>query len=165
MAKDQSFDVVSNVDMQEADNAVQQTVKEIAQRYDLKDTGSTVALDKHDGTITVHAPSDFVLRQIVDVLSTKLVRRGIDLAAVQWGKTEPAAGSTVRSAATIVNGIDAEIARRINKDIRDTKHKVKVQIEGEKLRVFSPVRDELQAVIAFLKAADYGIPLQFTNYR
>ncbi|MFA5843572.1 MAG: YajQ family cyclic di-GMP-binding protein [Coriobacteriia bacterium] len=165
MAKDQSFDVVSNVDLQEADNAVQQTMKEITQRYDLKDTGSTVALDKHDGTIAVHAPSDFVLRQVVDVLSTKLVRRGIDLAAVQWGKTEPAAGSTVRSAATVINGIDVEIARRINKDIRDAKHKVKVQIEGEKLRVFSPVRDELQAVIAFLKAADYGIPLQFTNYR
>ncbi|MCE5203819.1 MAG: YajQ family cyclic di-GMP-binding protein [Coriobacteriales bacterium] len=165
MAKEQSFDVVSQVDMQEVDNAVQQASKELMQRYDLKDTKSTVTFDKHAPTITITAPSDFVFTQVKDILDTKLVRRGIDLKALAWGKIEPAAGGAVRGVATIVNGIDSEIARKINKDVRDEKFKVKVQIEGDKVRVFSPSRDELQAVIAFLKSRDYGIPLQFTNYR
>jgi len=165
MAKDQSFDVVSHVDMQEVDNAVQQATKELVQRYDLKDTGSSITLDKQGSTITVAAPSDFVLGQVKDVLSTKLIRRSIDLKSISWGKVEPATGGTVRSTGAIVNGIDQEIARRINKDVRDEKLKVKVQIEGDKLRVFSPSRDDLQRVIAFLKEREYGIPLQFTNYR
>jgi len=165
MAKEQSFDVVSQVDMQEVDNAVQQTTKELVQRYDLKDTGSTVHLDRSASTVTLAAPSDFVLGQVKDVLSTKLVRRGIDLKALSWGKTEAASGGTVRTEAHVVNGIDAEIARRINKEIRDEKFKAKVQIEGDKVRVFSPSRDVLQAVIAFLKSHDYGIPLQYVNYR
>jgi uncharacterized protein YajQ (UPF0234 family) len=165
MAKEQSFDVVSQVDMQEVDNAIQQAVKELAQRYDLKDTKSTIDLDKHEATITLKAPSDFVAKQIEDIVGSKLFKRGIDLKAVQWGKTEDASGGTIRQVGTIINGIEAELARRINKEIRDGKYKVKVQIEGEKLRVFSASRDDLQAVIAFLKAEDYGIPLQFINYR
>lgn len=165
MAKDQSFDVVSQVDMQEVDNAVQQSAKEIHQRFDLKDTGATVHLDRAASAVTLTAPSDFVLKQVRDILDTKLVRRGIDLKALDWGKVESASGGTVKSVAQVVNGIDAEIARRINKEIRDEKHKVKVQIEGDKVRVFSASRDELQAVIAFLKEQDYGIPLQFVNYR
>jgi uncharacterized protein YajQ (UPF0234 family) len=165
MAKDESFDVVSHVDMQEVDNAVQQAVKEIAQRYDLKDTHSKIDLDKHAATVSIHAPSDFVLRQVVDVLNTKLIRRNIDLKAVSWGKEEAASGGTVRVLGTIVNGIEMEIARKVNRDVKDEKFKVKVQIEGDKVRVFSPSRDELQAVIAFLKQQDYGIPLQFVNYR
>lgn len=165
MAKDQSFDIVSQVDLQEVDNAVQQAVREIAQRYDLKDTHAEVAFERHEGTVTVKAPSDFVARQVVDLLGTKLVRRGIDLKAVAWGAMEPAAGATVRTTATIVNGIDEPTAKRVSKDIRDAKLKVKALIEGDKLRVFSPSRDELQKVIALVKANDYGIPLQFTNYR
>ncbi len=165
MAKEQSFDVVSHVDMQEVDNAVQQASKELVQRYDLKDTKSSIELDKHAATITVHAPSDFVLRQVVDVLNTKLIRRDIDLKAVSWGNEESASGGTVRILGKIVNGIDMEIARKVNKDVRDEKFKVKVQIEGDKVRVFSQSRDELQGVIAFLKEQDYGIPLQFVNYR
>jgi len=165
MAKEQSFDVVSQVDMQEVDNAIQQTHKEIVQRYDLKDTKSEVELDKHEATITLKAPSDFVAKQVEDIIGTKLFKRGIDLKAVQWGKVETASGGTVRQVGKIVNGIEAELARRINKEIRDGKYKVKVQIEGDKLRVFSASRDELQAVIAFLKGEDYGIPIQFTNYR
>lgn len=165
MAKEQSFDVVSQVDMQEVDNAVQQASKELVQRYDLKDTGSTITLDRAGSTITLAAPSDFILGQVKDVLASKLVRRSIDLKAVSWGKIEAASGGSARSVGTIVNGIDAEIARSINKDVRDEKMKVKVQIEGDKVRVFSASRDDLQAVIAFLKAKDYGIPLQFTNYR
>lgn len=165
MAKEQSFDVVSQVDMQEIDNAVHQTAKELLQRYDLKNSGASVHFDRAASTLVAAAPSEFVLGQVKDVLASKLVRRGVDLKALAWGKTEPAAGGSVRSVARIVNGIDAEIARRINKEIRDEKFKVKVQIEGDKVRVFSPSRDELQAVIAFLKSRDYGIPLQFVNYR
>lgn len=165
MAKDQSFDVVSQVDMQEVDNAVQQAAKELTQRFDLKDTGSTITLDKSASSVTITSASDFVLKQVRDVLNTKLVRRTIDLKAVNWGKVETASGGTVRSTGQIVNGIDQDIARAINKDIKDEKFKVKVQIEGDKLRVFSASRDVLQEVIVFLKAQDYGIPLQFTNYR
>jgi hypothetical protein len=165
MAKDQSFDVVSQVDMQEVDNAIQQTVKELQQRYDLKGTGSTVAFDRANATVTLTAPSDFVLGQVRDILESKLVRRGIDLLALDWAKIESASGGSARRTATVVNGIDAEIARRINKEVREQKFKVKVQIEGDKVRVFSSSRDELQAVITFIKEQDYGIPLQFVNYR
>jgi len=165
MAKDSSFDVVSEVDLQEVDNAYQQTTKELVQRYDLKDSGATIEYSKADKTFTLHAPSDFIARQVIDVLNTKLVRRQIDLKAVEWGNTESASGSTVRIVGKIVMGIEMELAKKINKEIRDEKFKVKVQIEGDKLRVSAAVRDELQRVIAFLKDKDYGIPLQFTNYR
>ncbi|MDZ4654539.1 MAG: YajQ family cyclic di-GMP-binding protein [Coriobacteriia bacterium] len=165
MAKDQSFDVVSQVDMQEVDNAIQQASKELIQRFDLKDTGSTITLDKAVSAVAIASASDFVLKQVRDVLSTKLVRRGIDLKAISWGKVENASGGTVRVTGNIVNGIEQDIGRKINKDIKDAKYKVKVQIEGDKVRVFSSSRDSLQEIISFLKAQDYGIPLQFTNYR
>ncbi len=165
MAKEESFDIVSQVDMQEVDNAVQQTDRQIAQRFDLKDTKSEVTLDKHAATVTVKAPSDFVARQVVDILGTVVVKRGIDLKALTWGPAEAASGGWVRLSATIVNGIEDTLARRINKDVRDEEFKAKVQIEGDKLRVFSPSRDELQRVIAFVNGKDYGIPLQFTNRR
>jgi uncharacterized protein YajQ (UPF0234 family) len=165
MAKDESFDIVSQVDMQEVDNAVQQTDRQIAQRFDLKDTKAECTLDKHAATITVKAPSDFVARQVIDILGTTVVKRGIDLKALVWGTPEAASGGWVRETATIVNGIEDALAKRINKDIRDEKFKAKVQIEGDKLRVFSPSRDELQRIITFVKSKDYGIPLQFTNRR
>jgi len=165
MAKDQSFDIVSQVDMQEVDNAVGQAARELATRYDLKDSGASIALDKSAGTVTIAAPSEFVAKQVRDVLESKLVKRGIDLKALNWGTPEPASGGTVRISARVVNGIEAELARKINKDIKEEKFKAKVQIEGDKLRVFSPKRDVLQEVIAFLKERDYGIPLQYTNYR
>ncbi len=165
MAKDNSFDIVSEVDLQEVDNAFQQTLKELVQRYDLKDSGATIEFSKAEKTFTLHAPSDFIGKQVIDVLNTKLVRRQIDLKSVSWGKAETASGGTVRITGTIVMGIEQDLARKINKDIKDRKFKVKVQIEGDKLRVSAPVRDELQSVIAFVKEADYGIPLQFSNYR
>lgn len=165
MAKDQSFDVVSHVDMQEADNAVSQAARELATRYDLKDSGSSVTLDKTAATILIEAPSDFVAGQVRDILESKLIKRSIDLKALTWGDPEAASGGTVRINGNIVNGIEAELARKINKDIKAKKFKAKVQIEGDKLRVSSPKRDILQEIIAFLKGEDYGIPLQFTNYR
>lgn len=165
MAKESSFDVVSSVDMQEVDNAFQQARKELSQRYDLKDSGSEIALDKAAGTLTVSAPSDFVAGQVVDVIGSKLVKRGIDLGAVQWGTAQAATGGTVRRVASIVDGIDKDTASRIAKDVRALKLKCKVQVEGDKLRVTSASRDTLQEVIAFLKGQDYGQPLQYVNYR
>lgn len=165
MAKESSFDVVSSVDMQEVDNAFQQAKKELSQRYDLKGSGAEITLDKQKKTITVAAPADFVAHQVIDIIGSKLIKRGIDLAAVKWGDPQAATGQSVRQVATIVEGIDKETAGKINKDIKGTKLKVKVAIEGDKLRVSSASRDTLQEVIAFLKGQDYGQPLQYVNYR
>ena len=165
MAKESSFDVVSTVDMQEIDNAYHQAKKELTQRYDLKGSGAELSLDKQKKTITVAAPADFVARQVIDIMGSKLIKRGIDLAAVKWGNPQAATGQSVRQTATIVEGIDKETAGKINKDIKAQKLKVKVTIEGDKLRVSSASRDTLQEVIAFLKGQDYGQPLQYVNYR
>ena len=165
MAKESSFDVVSTVDMQEIDNAYQQAKKELTQRYDLKGSGAELSLDKQKKTITVAAPADFVARQVIDIMGSKLIKRGIDLTAVKWGDPQAATGQSVRQTATIVEGIDKETAGKINKDIKAQKLKVKVTIEGDKLRVFSASRDALQEVIAFLEGQDYGQPLQYVNYR
>ena len=165
MAKESSFDVVSTVDMQEIDNAYQQAKKELTQRYDLKGSGAELSLDKQKKTITVAAPTDFVARQVIDIMGSKLIKRGIDLTAVKWGDPQAATGQSVRQTATIVEGIDKETAGKINKDIKAQKLKVKVTIEGDKLRVSSASRDALQEVIAFLKGQDYGQPLQYVNYR
>ena len=165
MAKESSFDVVSTVDMQEVDNAYQQAKKELSQRYDLKGSGAELSLDKQKKTITVAAPADFVARQVIDIMGSKLIKRGIDLTAVKWGDPQAATGQSVRQTATIVEGIDKETAGKINKDIKAQKLKVKVSIEGDKLRVSSASRDTLQEVIAFLKGQDYGQPLQYVNYR
>ena len=165
MAKESSFDVVSSVDMQEVDNAFQQAKRELVQRYDLKDSGATIDLDKTAKTLTVAAPADFVAKQVIDIINTKIIKRGIELTALKWGKPIAATGQSVRIVGQIVEGIDKETAGKINKDIKGTKIKVKVQIEGDKLRVSSTSRDALQEVIAFLKTQDYGQPLQYTNYR
>lgn len=165
MAKDSSFDVVSQVDMQEVDNAYQQTAREISQRYDLKDSGSTIDLSKAERTVTIVAPADFVARQITDVFNSKLIKRGVDIKAISWDAPQAASGGSVRVVGRVVEGIDQACAKKINKDIKDLKLKVKVTIEADKLRVASASRDALQAVIQFLRDQDYGQPLQFTNYR
>ena len=165
MAKESSFDIVSTVDIQEVDNAFQQAKREIAQRYDLKDSGAGITLDKQNKTLGIPAPADFVARQVKDVIGSKLVKRGIELTAVKWGEPQAATGQSVRLSATIVDGIDKETASKISKDIRNLKLKCKATIEGDKLRVSSASRDTLQEVIAFLKGQDYGQPLQYTNYR
>lgn len=166
MAKEESFDVVSEVDLQEVDNAFQQTRKELGQRYDLKDSKATLDFDKGSQQFTLVAPSEFVADQVKDVLNTKLVRRKVDLKSIKWSKPESASKMMMRFVGSIIQGFDKETADRINKDIRALKLKnVKVQIEGSKLRVFSPKRDTLQEVIAFLKEQDYGQPLQYINYR
>ena len=165
MAKDSSCDVVSQVDMQEVDNAYQQTAREISQRYDLKDSGSTIDLSKAERTVTIVAPADFVARQITDVFNSKLIKRGVDIKAISWDAPQAASGGSVRVVGRVVEGIDQACAKKINKDIKDLKLKVKVTIEADKLRVASASKDALQAVIQFLRDQDYGQPLQFTNYR
>ena len=165
MAKDSSFDVVSTVDMQEVDNAYQQTARELTQRYDLKSSGATIELSKADATITVLAPADFVARQVIDVLNGRLVKRGVDLKSLSWDAPQAPSGGSVRVVGHVVQGIDKECAKRISKDIRDLKLKVKATIDDDKLRVTSASKDALQEVISRLRAADYGIPLQYTNYR
>ncbi len=165
MAKESSFDIVSSVDMQEVDNAYQQSKKELTQRYDLKDSNAKIDLDKAAGKFTVSAPSDFVAGQVIDIIGSKLVKRGVDLASVKWGNAQDAAGGSVVRVGEIVQGIDRDTAGKINKDIKAQKLKVKVQIEGDQLRVSSASRDTLQEVISFLKAQDYGQPLQYVNYR
>ncbi len=165
MAKDNSFDIVSEVNLQEVDNAFQQTRKELSQRYDLKDSGSSIEFDKGTETVTVQAPSDFVAKQVIDIFDGKLVKRGISLGSVKWGDPQEASGMSVRIIGKIVQGIDQDTSRKINKDIKAQKFKVKVTIEGDKLRVTSPSRDALQEVIAYVKDNDFGQPLQFTNYR
>jgi len=166
MAKDESFDVVSEVDLQELDNAYQQTRKELVQRYDLKDSKATLEFDKNALQFVLIAPSEFVANQVKDVLNTKLIHRKVDLKSIKWGKPEAAAKMMQRFVGAVIQGLDKETADRISKDIRSLKLKnVRVQVEGTKLRVFSPKRDTLQEVITFLKEQDYGQPLQYVNYR
>lgn len=164
-SKESSFDIVSQVDMQEVDNAYQQAKKELTQRYDLKDADAEIELDKQKHEMTVVAPSDFVCGQIIDIITSKLVKRGIDLKAIHWDAPESISGGRVRKTGHIVSGIDKDTLTKINKELKSLKLKIKVQIEGDKLRVSSASRDTLQDVIAHLKAQDYGIPLQYTNYR
>lgn len=164
-AKESSFDVVSQVDMQEVDNAYQQTAKELTQRYDLKDSKASIELSKADKTVTVMAPSAFVASQVVDVFKTRLIRRKVDLGSVAWSDPVSASGGNVRVLGTVVEGIAQELAKKISKDVRDAKFKAKVTIEGDKLKVSSPSKDTLQEIIAFLRDKDYGQPLQFINYR
>lgn len=165
MAKESSFDCVSEVNMMEMENAVSQAQREIAQRYDLKGTNSSIEFAKKDGKITLSAPSDFVAGQVRDILGSKMVKRQLELNCIKWGNIEPASGATVRQVGSILQGLDTDLAKRIAKDIRDLKLKCKPTVEGDKLRVTSASRDTLQEVIAYLRDQDYGQPLQFTNYR
>ncbi len=160
---DSSFDVVSEFDRQELVNAVDQAEREITTRYDLKETKSEVTLEKD--TITIATPSDMTATAIRDLLESKFVRRGLSLKILDWGEVEPAAGSRVRQKATLRQGISQDLAKEITKLIRDTHPKVKAQVQGEAVRVTAKSRDDLQTVIATLKAKDFDVPLQFNNYR
>src|SRR5512143_1077213 len=158
-----SFDVVSQVDRQEVDNAVNQTRKEISQRYDFKGTKTTIDIDKD--SLHVVSDDDFKVTAVVDVLQSKFVRRGISLKALVYGKIEPAAGGLAKQTITVQQGIDADHAREIGKLVKDTKLKVQTQIQGDQLRISGKKRDELQQVIQRLKAQDLDLPLQFVNFR
>ena len=163
MAKESSFDVVSKADLNEVRNAVNMAQKEIATRYDFKKSVSSITLET-DALVLV-SDNEGKLKQVVDVLEEKLVRRKVPLKALQYGKSEEALGGTVRQHVSIAQGIPDEKAKAMNKLLRQKFKKVKVQIQGDTLRVFSGSKDELQAAMGALRDEDWGIPLQFVNYR
>jgi len=163
MAGSNSFDVVSEVNMMETSNAVQQAMKEIRQRFDFKGSVSDITLE--GDTLTLHSDDESRLKAVIDVLTTKLVKRGVSLKALQYGKIEPAAKGTVRQVVTIQKGIPVEKAKEIVKFIKGTGIRVQAAIQENQVRVSGKNRDDLQAAIGSLKAQDFGLDLQFTNYR
>lgn len=158
-----TFDIVCKIDLQEVANAVHQAQKEIGQRYDLKQARTEIVQDKEGLAVTTD--DEYTLRQVLDVLQSKLHRRGVPLKALSYGKIEPAAGGAVRQRIGLQQGIPVEKAREIVKLVRETKLKVQAQIQGDQVRVSGKNRDDLQAVIRLLKEQDLGIEMQFTNYR
>lgn len=159
-----SFDIVSKVDLQEVSNAIQQALKEVHTRYDLKDSKSSIEIDGKEALVLASA-DEFKLKAVNDVLQSKLVKRNVPLKALNYGTIEPAAGSTVRQRITMQQGIPIEKAREIVKLIKNSKKKVQAAIQGDLVRVSGKDRDTLQEIIALLKQEDFGIDMQFTNYR
>ena len=163
MAQQNSFDIVSQVDRAEVVNAINQTMKEVRQRFDFKGSAANVALEEKE--LVLAAEDETKLRNMNDILQQKLVRRGVPLKALSYGKSEPAAGGTVRQRAEIQQGIPQEKAKEVVKFIKDSKSKVQAAIQGDVVRVTGRDRDTLQEIIAKLKVKDFGIHMQFTNYR
>lgn len=162
---DNSFDVVSKIEIPEVLNAVQQAQKEIQQRYDLKDSHSSIEFNEKDAKLVLASKDEFKLKAVVDILESKLVNRKVPLKNLSFGAVTPAAGSTVRQEVTLQQGIPTEKAREIVKRIKDGKLKVQASIQGDFVRVSGRDRDTLQQVIQLLRAADFGLEMQFTNYR
>ncbi len=162
---DFSFDVVSEVNLQEIDNAVNQAKKELAQRYDFRGSRSSLDYNREEKKIVIVADDDFKLKALHDILGIKLVKRGVSLKSLVFKDPEKAFEGTLRQTAEIAAGIPKEKAKDLVKIIKNLSLKVQTQIEGEKIRVSSAKKDELQAVIAYLKTIDFSLPLQFCNYR
>jgi len=158
-----SFDIVSEINLQEVDNAVNQARKEIATRYDFKNSKSEIRFEKE--ILELVADDDYKMKAVTDVLQGKVVKRGVSLKALEYGKVEAAAGGLLKCQVKLVKGIATEKAKEIVKMIKEAKFKVNAQIQDEQVRISGKSRDELQAVIAAVKAKDFGIPLQFSNYR
>lgn len=166
MANSSSFDISTGADLQEVDNAVNQALKEIGQRYDFKGTNCTIEFDRTKAEIRLAADDDFRMKALEDVLDTKLIKRGVPVKNLKPGELIASTGNTVRRTITLTQGIPQETAKKIQKAIKDHGFKkVQASIQGEELRVTSPSKDELQAVIAFLRGEDFGIELRFGNYR
>src|SRR2546425_6441190 len=163
MAQQNSFDIVSQVDRAEITNAINQTMKEVRQRFDFKGSKADVSLDEKE--LVLAAEDETKLRNMNDILQQKLVRRGVPLKALSYGNVDPAAGGTVRQHVQIQQGIPQEKAKEIVRFIKDAKAKVQAAIQGDVVRISGKDRDTLQQVIAKLKAKDFGIHMQFTNYR
>jgi uncharacterized protein YajQ (UPF0234 family) len=164
MASDNSFDVVSKVEIQEVKNAIDQATKEINARFDLKDSKSKIELQGVD-TIQLASQDDYKLKAVVEILSQKLVKRNVSLKNLEFDKVEPAANSTVRQKIKLQQGIPSEKAKLIVAAIKDSKKKAQASIQGDTVRIVSKDRDILQEVIALLRGKDFGVELQFTNYR
>ena len=165
MADSFSFDVTSTVEMQEVKNAVDQTMKEIGQRFDFKGSQSRVTFKEKEHVLEVVADDDYKLRAVIDILKGKCVKRSVSLKALNYGKVEQALGGTMRQQVTVQSGIVEDKAKTIVKRLKEKKFKAQAQIQGDQVRVQSKSKDELQAVIGFLKQEDFGIDLQFVNYR
>lgn len=164
MASENSFDIVSKVDLQEVANAIQNALKEIHTRFDLKDSKSDIQLEGKEALILTSA-NDYNLKAVNDILQSKMVKRSISIKAFTYGSVEPAAGSTVRQKVTLQQGIPIEKAKEIVKLIKDSKKKAQASIQGDTVRVSGKDRDSLQEIIALLRGHDFGIDMQFTNYR
>lgn len=165
MAEEHTFDIACTVDLQEVLNAVNQAMKEIGQRFDFKGSKSSIELDKGKSELTIISDDDLKLKSVVDILQTKLVKRGIALKALQYGKIEQAAGNTVRQVISLQQGIPTEKAKEMVKIIKDMKLKVTAEIQKDQVRVRGKKLDDLQAIIAKFKETDFGIHIQFVNYR
>lgn len=163
MSSENSFDIVSKLDVQELNNAINQAEKEIATRFDFKGSKSTITLEKEE--LVVVSDDDFKLQNVLDILQSKMAKRGISLKNLDYGKVEPAASSTVRQRIKVKQGVDQDNAKKINILIRDSKLKVKSQIQGDQIRVTGKSKDDLQAVMQLLRKADLPLDLQFINFR
>ena len=164
MAQDNSFDIVSKVDIQEVRNAIDQALKEIRQRFDLKDSHSEVNLEGQE-TVQLASINEYKLEAVKDILSQKLVKRGVSLKNLTYGKVEPATGQSVRQKISLQQGIPVEKAKEIVRMVKDSKKKAQASIQGDIVRISSKSRDDLQAIMALLRAKEMGLDLQFTNYR
>jgi uncharacterized protein YajQ (UPF0234 family) len=164
MASENTFDIVSKVDLQEVSNAIQNALKEIHTRFDLKDSKSDIQLEGKEALVLTSV-DEYKLKAVTDILQGKLVKRGVPIKALTYGAIEPAAGSTVRQKVTMQQGIPMEKAKEIVKLIKDSKKKAQASIQGDTVRVSSKDRDTLQEIIALLRGHDFGIDMQFTNYR
>jgi uncharacterized protein YajQ (UPF0234 family) len=165
MADEHSFDIVSKVDLQEVLNAVQQTMKEIGQRFDFKGSKSDVELHKDKNEITVVSDNELKLKSVMDILQTKLIKRGVSIKALTYGKIEQASGNTVKQIITLQQGIPVEKAKEIVKIIKDTKMKVQAEIQKDQVRVRAKKIDDLQSIMKLLKEKDLGVHMEFINYR
>jgi uncharacterized protein YajQ (UPF0234 family) len=159
-----TFDVVSKIDLQEVANAIQQATKEVTTRFDLKDSKSSIAMEGKDA-IVLHSADEYKLKAVNDILQQKLVKRGVSLKGLTYSPVEPAAGGTAKQKITLQQGIAIEKAREIVKLVKDSKKKAQASIQGDLVRVSGKDRDTLQEIIALLRSRDFGIDLQFTNYR
>ena len=165
MAKNSSFDIVSEIDLQEVDNAINQANKEIRQRYDLKDSKTELELNKKDKLISLNTKDDYSRKQSIDILQTKLIKRGLSIKALKMEDPEPAAGGRLKQKINLQSGISKDNAKKINKLIKDLKIKVSAQIMDERVRVQGAKKDDLQTVIQSVKEADFDFPTQFVNYQ
>jgi uncharacterized protein YajQ (UPF0234 family) len=166
MASNPSFDITTGVDIQEVDNAVNQAEKEIATRYDFRATNCTMTLDRDAATIALHADDEFRMEALLDVVKGRLIKRGVPIRNLTVGEIVPGAGQSVRRTLSLAQGISQETAKTIQRAIKDGGFKkVQASIQGDQLRVSAPKRDELQAVIAFLRGQEYDVELEFGNFR
>jgi uncharacterized protein YajQ (UPF0234 family) len=165
MASDNSFDVVSKVDVQEVKNAIEQASKEVGARFDLKDSKSKIELVDNNEAIQLASASEYTLKAVIEIFSQKLVKRGVSLNNLEYEKIEPAANSSVRQKIKLKQGVNSDAAKKIVAMIKDSKLKAQASIQGDTVRVVSKDKDVLQQIMGKLRAGDYGVALQFTNYR